>query len=58
VRVGAVDVAGLGQSDLLTGAGPGRGPQLEVLDGITLAAVNSFFAFNPNFTGGIYVGGR
>jgi hypothetical protein len=57
VRVGAVDVNGDGKADILTGAGPGGGPQFNALDGVTLAVLDSFFAYDPNFPGGIYVGG-
>ena len=60
VRVAAADVNGDGLLDVVTGAGPGGGPQVNVfsvnvLNGaVTLQA--SFFAFGaPNFTGGVYV---
>jgi hypothetical protein len=53
-----VDVGGVGKSDLLTGAGTGGGPHLTVLDPTTLAAVDSFIAFDPSFTRGTIVGGR
>ncbi len=56
VRVGAVDRNADGRQDILTGPGPGGGPHLRVFDGNTLAVLDSFFAFNSNFFGGIFVG--
>jgi hypothetical protein len=55
VRVGAVDVSGTGLADILTGAGPGGGPAVEVFDGQSLSLIDSFFATNPKFTGGVFV---
>jgi hypothetical protein len=54
VRVAAGDVLGNGQVQVICGAGPGGGPQVVVADG-TGAAVRSFFAYDPNFSGGTYV---
>jgi hypothetical protein len=45
-----------GPADVVTGAGPGGGPHLKVFDGRTGAAIQSFFAFPPSFTGGIALG--
>jgi hypothetical protein len=56
VRVAVGDVDGDGDSDLITGAGPGGGPHVKVFDGITFAVLQSYFAYNPGFTGGIFVG--
>ncbi|MFN4258554.1 MAG: choice-of-anchor Q domain-containing protein [Gemmataceae bacterium] len=33
------------------------GPLVRLLDGLTLAQLDSFFAFNPAFLGGVFVGG-
>ncbi|HEV3146759.1 MAG TPA: CAP domain-containing protein [Gemmataceae bacterium] len=55
VRVAAGDVLGSGHADIITGAGPGGGPHVEVFDGQSGALLDSFFAYDPNFTGGIYV---
>ncbi len=71
VSVAAGDVEGNGQTDLVVGAGPGGGPQVDVIDGAKLnqlqpdggtpgsvtgsALLESFFAFSPNFTGGVSV---
>jgi hypothetical protein len=57
VRVGAADLSGNGRVDILTGAGPGGGPHAQALDGSTLATVDSFFAYNASFGGGIFIGG-
>ena len=51
----AGDVNGDGTADIITGAGPGGGPQVKVFNGVNLGLHKSFFAFNSNFTGGVYV---
>jgi hypothetical protein len=57
---GGVTVAGtaIGPSgfDLLLGAGSGGGPHVRVLDPTTLAEVRGFYAFDPAFRGGVFVG--
>jgi glucose/arabinose dehydrogenase len=55
VRVAAADVTGDGVADLITGAGPGGGPDVRVYDGATGQQVRQFLAFEPSFTGGVYV---
>lgn len=60
VRVALGDVNGDGQTDVITGAGPGGGPQVNVFNVNPLSGAvslqSSFFAFNaPSFTGGVYV---
>jgi hypothetical protein len=60
VRVALADVNGDGFPDVVTGAGPGGGPHLQVFDGAALVRgqqvlLHSFLAFDPGFTGGIYV---
>ena len=60
VRVALGDVDGNGSTDVITGAGPGGGPQVNVYNvNNATGAVSlqkSFFAFNaPSFTGGVYV---
>jgi hypothetical protein len=44
-----------GQVDLITGAGPGAGPLVQVYRGSDLALLQSFFAFDPAFRGGVFV---
>lgn len=43
------------QSILVTGAGPGGAPQVNVYDGQTKALLKQFDAFNPMFRGGVSV---
>jgi hypothetical protein len=56
VTVRAGDADGDGRADLTVGAGPGGGPHVKVLRGADLALLQSFFAFDPTFTGGVFVG--
>jgi hypothetical protein len=55
VRTAIGDVNGDGVADIITGPGPGGGPDIHVYDGRTGAMIRQFFAFNPNFTGGVFV---
>jgi hypothetical protein len=55
VRVAAGDVNGDGKADIITGAGPGGGPHVKVFNGANSSVLKSFFAFNANFAGGVYV---
>ncbi|MEO2089615.1 MAG: VCBS repeat-containing protein, partial [Gemmataceae bacterium] len=56
VSVAAGDISGDGVADLICGAGPGGGPYVRVLDGVTGAEIRSFFAYAPGFRGGVSVG--
>ena len=60
VHVATGDVTGDGVPDLITGPGPGGGPHVQVFDGAALRVgapveVHSFFAYDPRFTGGVFV---
>jgi protocatechuate 3,4-dioxygenase beta subunit len=59
VRVGAGDVDGDGRDEVITGAGPGGGPHVQAFDvvGSSLSLRASFFAYDPAFTGGVFVAG-
>ena len=55
VRVAAGDLNGDGYADIITAAGPGGGPHVEVWSGMTGQRLESFMAYDPGFTGGVYV---
>jgi hypothetical protein len=62
VTVAAGDVNGDGFSDIITGPGPGGGPDVRVFSGATLGSagptptpLKEFFAYSPIFDGGVYV---
>lgn len=55
VRVATGDVTGDGIPDVITVAGVGGGPHVQVLDGVTFQSVTSFFAYEPSYRGGLYV---
>ena len=55
VTVAGGDVNHDGFADIITGAGPGGGPHVTVQSGATGALLQSFFAFAPTFTGGVFV---
>ncbi len=55
VFVAAGDVSGDGFDDIIVSAGQGAAPQVKVFDGITGAVLASFFAFDPQFFGGVRV---
>jgi hypothetical protein len=56
VRVSAGIADGAAPPDILTGAGPGGGPHVRAFDCPSLAVLDSFFAYSPSFTGGVFVG--
>ncbi|HVK17007.1 MAG TPA: hypothetical protein VM533_08660 [Fimbriiglobus sp.] len=55
VRVATGDVTGDGVPDLVTAAGFGGGPHIQVFDGVTFELINGFFAYEPSFSAGVYV---
>jgi hypothetical protein len=57
VHVAAGDVNGDGRADVITGAGTGGAPHVKVFDvAHGLAVLQSFYAYAPNFFGGVFVG--
>lgn len=55
IGAGAVNAGGL--AHILTGAGPGQPPEVKAIDGMSLAVVEDFFAYDPTFRGGVFVAG-
>jgi cyclophilin family peptidyl-prolyl cis-trans isomerase len=55
VTVAAGDVEGVGRDDIITGAGPGGGPNVKVFNGTNGQLITSFFAYDAGFTGGVNV---
>ncbi len=55
IRVATGDVNGDGVLDIICGVGPGGGPRVVVIDGSNGEILTDFFAFEENFTGGVYV---
>jgi hypothetical protein len=58
VRVALGDVNGDGVTDIVTAAGPGGGPHVRVFSGAALPGLvelAGFFAYDPAFTGGVFV---
>ncbi len=55
VAVSVGDTDGDGRVEILTGAGPGGGPNVKAFAATDLDVVESFFAFAPSFTGGVAV---
>ena len=53
----ATDVNGDGRDDLVLGAGPFGGPEVLILDALSLAQLDAFFAFDLVFRGGGAIGG-
>jgi hypothetical protein len=55
VNVAAGDLNGDGKADIVTGAGPGGGPHVEVFNGANFSTMASFYAYDPSFRGGVNV---
>jgi uncharacterized repeat protein (TIGR01451 family) len=55
VHVATGDVDDDGVADVVTGAGPGGGPHVRVFDGVSGAALMDFYAYHPDFPGGVFV---
>lgn len=60
VSVAAADFTGDGKAEVVIGAGEGGGPRVTVLDALSGRTIDgplgSFFAFDPDFRGGVTVG--
>jgi streptogramin lyase len=58
VRVAVVpDINGDGKADIVTAPGPNGGPDVRVFDGTTAELLDEYYAYSPNFLGGVFVGG-
>jgi hypothetical protein len=55
VSVATGDLNGDGRDEIVAGAGPGGGPRVNVFSGATGASLESFVAYEPEFTGGVNV---
>ncbi|HVE94203.1 MAG TPA: ELWxxDGT repeat protein [Acidimicrobiales bacterium] len=55
VFVGSGDYDGDGKDDIVTGAGPGGGPHVQVFSGANNSVLRSFYAYAPAFSGGVRV---
>ncbi len=55
VRVATGDVNGDGVADAIVSAGPGRAPEVRIFSGVDGTLLSSFMAFEPTFTGGVFV---
>jgi hypothetical protein len=55
LSVAAADLTRQGETDIIVGAGAGGAPQVSVYQGVDASLVNSFYAFDPSFRGGVHV---
>ena len=55
VRVAAADLTGDGRAEIITVPGPGREPELKIFSGATFALLSTQLAFQPTYTGGVFV---
>jgi hypothetical protein len=55
IRVVSGDFNGDGVADIIAAAGPGGGPAIAIIDSQTGKVIESFFAFDPSFTGGVFI---
>jgi hypothetical protein len=53
--VACADVDGDGTPDIITGTGVGGAPHVRVWSGATGGEIFGFFAYDPGFTGGVFV---
>jgi hypothetical protein len=55
VHVAAGDMNADGYADIICGAGPGGGPHVVAFSGADLSLLASFYAYAPEFAGGVWV---
>ena len=56
VRVSTRDVNGDGKADIITAPASASPSRIRVVNAATLQDLDTFFAFDPNYVGGAYVG--
>jgi hypothetical protein len=54
-HVAAADFTGDNHADIASGAGPCGGPHVQIFDSVTGHRIFDWMAFNPRFTGGVFV---
>jgi hypothetical protein len=57
VFVATINYDGTGPDEIVVGAGPGGGPHVKLYD-LSTNPILSFYAFNPNYSGGVSVAGN
>jgi hypothetical protein len=57
VTTAVADVNADGTDDIIVAAGPGGGPHVKVFNGLTSQEMYSFYAYAPNFGGGVWLAG-
>ncbi|MFL5330678.1 MAG: peptidylprolyl isomerase [Gemmataceae bacterium] len=55
VNVGVANISDSKGLDIVTGAGPGGGPHVQVFNSATGNAIRSFYAYDAHYTGGVDV---
>ncbi len=58
VHVGVSNVRFDGRGRLLVAPGPGHPAEVKGLDGLSLAVLDDFFAYDPGFLGGVFISGN
>jgi hypothetical protein len=59
VRVAVVaDVNNDGSPEIIASTGPSAAPEVRLYDGAILSTLDDFYAFDPRFLGGVFVGGQ
>ncbi|MFN4260382.1 MAG: S8 family serine peptidase [Gemmataceae bacterium] len=57
IRVAVTDRNGDGRLDIIVGLGASSQPRVRIFDALSLNVLDDFFAYDPNFRRGIFVGG-